>query len=650
VATNVTKLRSTNPNTTPLLIPPKSQEGLLKYFNSTVTFLNNNFNLRDQLLLRDLAYAREKDNTTASQRARTQNDAGNPKALQDITIPVVMPQVESALGYLGDIFCSGYPIFPVLSKRDLSPEALQMETLIGEHSTKFGWVPELLMTLRDGLKYNLMVMEPSWKTKKTWAITTDETSTMAASKATETYYEGNTLRRIDPYNAILDTRVTRPAEMHIKGEFAGYTELMNRIELKQLIIELGATSTMNAREAFECGSGQYSLASGTDSYYIPTVNKSTLLPTAQLTTTNWDAWAGLDTNKKDGIKYKDMYEISTLYCRIIPSEFGLAVANRGTPQIWKLVVVNRQVIIYAERQTNAHNYLGILVGQPIEDGLGWQTKSFAENATPMQDASTALFASGMESQRRKVYDRMLYDASRINKKDIDNVSPVARIPVKQSAYGQNLADAVHVVPYNDNGIAEVIALSSQISGEMADRVNGQNRVSQGQFQKGNKSRKEFDTVMGNSNSRNVLMSLFLEYRFFTPLKEIIKLNILQYQPPTTLYNRTTKDNVKIDPLAIRAAAIEFRLADGVLSVDKMINVDALTTVMQMTAANPAAAAEWDLMGALMYALQAQGASWLLDFHRSPEEKVAYLQNIQATNGATNPDGTPVQPNGGTPQP
>jgi hypothetical protein len=621
-----------------------SQETMIRYVRNCTEFLNNNFNIREKLLQIDRQYAREMDLSNKQTRAKLANSAGDPAAIQNITIPVVMPQTESALAFLSNTFLTGYPLFPTVSKPIKAKEALQLETVIGEHAVKFGYVPELLLFLRDGLKYNIAAVEVEWTNKKIYSITNDPSKTLDQGNAVETYTAGNYIKRLSMYNTIMDTRVMNPARMHIEAEFAGYTELLGKVALKQLIADLGAESTMNATRAFESGGASYVNVPASASYYIPDINPQALLDPQQADF-NWLNWGGVDVANR--IKYSSMYEVTRLYARIIPSEFGLAVSNSNTPQIWKFIVVNRNVLIFAERQTNAHNYLGILFGQPMEDGLGWQTKSFSENAVPMQQAATALHNSAMESQRKKVYDRLLYDPSRINKADIDKASSVARIPVKQQAYGTNLSDAVYAVPYRDEGVASILQFSTQIV-EMSNVVTGQNRVQQGQFQKGNKTRHEFEDVMSHSNARMQMMALLLEYRFFQPLKEIIKLNIMQYQLATTLYNRDIKQQVTVNPVDIRQASIEFQLADGVIPVDKIANQEGFTVLMQMAGTNPQLAAEYDLIGAFAYFLQLNGATWINDFHRDPAAQKAYLAQTQnlnsglpATVGSTDLNGQPT---------
>jgi hypothetical protein len=219
---------------------------------------------------------------------------------------------------------------------------------------------------------------------------------------------------------------------------------------------------------------------------------------------------------------------------------------------------------------------------------------------------------------------MLYDPARIRKSDIDNVSPVARIPVKNSMYNKDIASAVHVVPYRDDGVSDIMGFAERVI-SMGEIAIGQNRVQQGQFQKGNKTRKEFDTVMGNANSRQQLSAVALEYSFFAPIKEIILSNILQYQPPTTLVNTMTKKEVEIDPAVLRNARMKFAVSDGLLPTDKLVGTEMFVNILQTAQLVPEIRAKIDIMGMLFYWWKLQGAHWLKDFERTPEQQAEYMQ-------------------------
>lgn len=608
----------------------KASQAVVNYLNTALSTYITSYNIRSQLLMRDLAYYRENDATRQQQLAKAANMTGDPTKMQNITVPVVMPQVESALAYHTGVFLTGYPIFGVVAPPQAADAMAQMETLIGENSIRGAWPQQLMKTLRNGLKYDLGAAEVTWEKRKTARIGTPQIDNLTNGSVQDTYYEGNFIKDLDPYNLLLDTRVS-PDVNHIEGEFAGYTELLSRIATKQRMDNLDPFATMNFRAAFESPATGAGVDSQTAGYFIPTVNPDALLPAANQQPFNWDNWfVGNKQSRADGsapIQYQNAYEWTTLYARILPSDFGIITANANHVQIWKFIIVNRAVCIYAARQDNAHGYLPIIVCKPSNDGMSWQSKSFAQNVEPYQYLSSALMNSGLESQRRKVYDRILYDSNRIRKQDIDNVSPVARIPVKNNQYAKDLQSAVHIMPYRDEGIAAIMDFAQNVT-SMADIANGQNRVQQGQFQKGNKTRREFDTVMTNSNSRQQMAAIGLEYSFFTPIKEIIKSNILQYQPPTELVNTMTKQVVKIDPTKLREQIVSFKLSDGLLPTDKLVGTEVLITILQTAQAVPEIRAKYDIMGMMLYFWQLQGAHWLKDFERDPAQEAEYLKSMQ----------------------
>lgn len=607
------------------------QQAIVKYANNCVDSLNTVWNLREQFLLKDLYYYRELDRSVEQQRAMVANRAGDPFKIQNLQVPVILPQVESALAYLSGVFLTGYPIFGVVANPALQDQALMLETVIADNSLKFGWPRELIMFMRDGLKYNFGAVEVNWKRCRLPSIINDPVANLKqGTAATDTFYEGNYLRRLDPYNTIWDKRV-QPTRVHIDGEFAGYTELMSRIQLKQLFLDLNTELTMNAKEAFESGTASVSF-NGSDSwYYIPQINGMSFVGTSTYPTTNWLAWAMID-GAQNAISYNNIYEVTTLYGRIIPQDFKMSVSKRNQPQIWKFIIVNRKVVVFVERQTNAHNNLPILFCQPNEDGLGYQTKSFLDNAIPFQSMSTSLWNATIESKRRQVFDRILYDPSRIRKEDIDKVTSVARIPVKQSAYGKPIGESVYAFPYRDDNIADTLQMAESINA-MADIANGQNKVDRGQFQKGNKTRTEFVTTMGNSNSRQQLGALMLEHQVYVPMKEMIKLNVLQYQPAAEYYNTDSKNVVSIKPEELRKVALQFKVSDGMLPTEKFINTELLQVFMQTVQTSPLMQAEYDMVSAFAYWCKTQGAQWFEDFKRTPEERKQVLDQLAQVEAA-----------------
>jgi hypothetical protein len=584
--------------------------------------------VRTNLEAIDRSYIREEDWTEAHKRAEQANRSGNANKFQNITIPVVMPQVESAVVYQSSVFLTGSPIFGIAAPPAYIDQAVAMESVILENSIRYGWVRNLILFFRDGAKYNLSFVETDWKRKVVPTFDTDVTKSTAQADVKEVIYQGNCVRRLDPYNTFIDLRVP-PAELHTRGEFAGYTDLITRVELKEYITSLEDRIVMNVKAAFEAPTygNPAGNSGGIMSYFLPEINPHALIANQDrgFVGLNWMSWAGLGGTERK-IQYQDYYEKTTLYARIVPSDHDMAVPSRNTPQIWKFVIINHTVIIYAQRLTNAHGYLPILCGQPNEDGLQLQTKSLAMNVQPYQYLSSALMNSVVHGRRRAISDRVLYDPSRISEAHINSANPSAKIPVRPSAYGKNIAEAVYAFPFRDDQAGLAMTEIQQLQ-QMANMVSGQNPIRQGQFVKGNKTVREFSDVMSNANGRDQLVAMMYESQVFTPMKEIIKANILQYQGPAAVYNPEEQSVVQIDPVKLRKAIMEFKVSDGLIPTDKLISGDSLAVVLQTLQAAPALQAGYNVVPMFSYLMKSQGAK-IKDFEKSPEQQ-AYEQAVGA---------------------
>jgi hypothetical protein len=612
------------------------QNNITKLAAAAAGIMQNGWSIRSQLLANDAAYMRERNLGTEHIQAKRANAYGDKSRIQDVVVPIVMPQVESAVAYLSSVFLSGYPIFGVTAGTKDIDAANQMDTLVAEHSTRGGWVRELNLVIRDSLKHNIGLAEVSWDTKTTYAAETDNSFSLTQGKPKKVLWEGNVVKRLDPYNCFWDIRVS-PAEVHSLGEFAGYHQRMGHVAFKQFIEDLGEKT--NIAEALASkGKAAY--------YYEPLLNPDALVQTSYGNGVgNEFDWRNFlsDTTSASAAsaQHSNSYEVTTLYARIIPAELGIRVPAPKTPQVWKFLIVNGSVVISAERQTNMHNFLPILICQPLEDGLKYQTKSFAQNVAPLQEVSSALLNSALHSQRRKVFDRLLYDPSRVRKEDINNSNPVARIPVRPTAYGKPLHEAVYPFPYNDSNSGMSLQEIQMIKG-MADSMQGINQAQQGQFVKGNKTQHEYADVMSHSNSRLQTMALFLEAQFFTPMKEILKLNILQFAKDQEVFNRETNKVVKVDTTNLRTAALAFKVSDGFLPTDKLISAETFQTTLQMLMSSPEMQMQFDAVGFMVYYLKSQGAKDLDQFKFTPEQQQQRQQQMLMQQQAMNASKTAGQ--------
>lgn len=613
-------------NATPFVLNQASQDAFIAYLKQTLLTVNSVKSAqRARFEAVDRAYQREVDYTDIHNQAKLQNKGGNVSPVQNITVPIVMPQIEAAVVYQTSVFLTGVPIFGAVADAAFMDQALQLETKLDNDAIRGGWTKELMLSFRDGFKYNYAPMEVCWDKEKTPGLVTDVEFSAKEGKPTELLWAGNSLRRLDPYNTFVDPRVP-PSEVYCKGEFAGYNEYLSRIELKQFIMKMSDSIIQNVTKAFESSApGIVTTAAGEEleSYYVPSINPAVNMDDNYKGNMSWLSWAGLSPGRSaSSIEYKDSYIKTVLYCKILPSEFSLNVPAKNTPQIWKLIIINHSIIIHAERQTNAHGWIPILVGQPNEDGLSYQTKSLADNAIPFQEVTTAFMSSILASRRRAISDRTLFDPSRVLSAHINSENPSAKIPVRPAAYGKNIGEAVHQFPYKEDQGAFSITQIRDLIG-MSNMLAGQNPARQGQFVKGNKTREEFADVMSNSNGRDQLTSILLEAQMFVPMKTIFKLNILQYQGAETLYSREKEKSVEIDPVALRKAVLEFKISDGLVPADKIISTDTLTVALQVLGSSPQIGASYNIAPLFSYLMKTKGAK--INQFEKPQEQLAYEQ-------------------------
>lgn len=615
----------------PFELNPDQERSILTYSTSAQQLLSNQFTIRYAMESIDRAYMREENLTTEQIRARAANRVGDANKMQDPTVPIVMPQVEAAVGYYMDAFLSGQPIFSAAADPAWADQALQIDAIIAENAKTAKWKREFIKFFRDGLKYNLHAIELEWVEKNTAAVDNAIDPKTLSVKTKETIWRGNVLRRVDLYNAFFDPRV-EPADISEHGEYAGYIDVLSRVRMKKMINELhGKVPVKVAIRAFEStlGSSQtIATNSAPFMFYQPIINPEPLQNQNSLQTFDWLQWAtAADVRKPNanGIRYGNVYQVTKLYARIIPADFGFKVPSPNTPQVWKFIIVNNSVVLYCERQTNAHNLIPIFFGQPMDDGLRYQTKSFAGNVRDYQNVASALLAGHIASKRRLVGDRVLYDPTRIRQIDIESTEPAAKIPVRPGAFGKNIQEAVFPFPYRDENVNSMLNDAVIMTG-MADKVNTQNQTQQGQFVKGNKTRSEFDTTMMNSNSRNKQMCLVTEEQVMQPLKDAILMNILQFQGEAVITNPITQQDIKINPVDLRKAAVQFRMADGMTPSDKLLNTDEMQTAIQVMGNSPQLGAGIEVAPAFNYLLKTRGVD-LSPFVKTPLQ-MQYEQAVQ----------------------
>ena len=644
----------------PTYLPDQIHDKLVRYYQEALRVFNAAGNLREHFVELDMLYYRETDKTQEHTDAKRANVRGAASRIQNVVVPIVLPVVESAVQYQTSVFLTGVPLFGVVAGPQHVEAARQLETLIDSQATRGGWVEEFMQHFRCGAKYNLAALDVSWAQENTNIIVPSEQG--FGTRLQKQIWQGNSVKNIDPYNMFFDVSV-KPTQVAKQGEYAGHHDIMSRYRLKRLLSDLGETK-QRATQALESTiSSSVVAASNLQGYYVPEVNPKALYSASKASTAgmNWGAWMDLESDQVLNM-IEGLYQVTTLYARLIPADFGFTkVPAPKTPTMFKLIIVNHSVIIYFEALEYAHDCLPMLISQPDVDNLGIQTKSIAANAESSQSTASALWNAAMDSRRRAIGDRIFYDANRISPAHINTANPTARIPVRPSN-NRSIADAVHVVPYRDEAAGVGLQEAAQLV-QFAYNVTGQNPAKQGQFTKGNRTRAEYQDVMGNANGRDQMRAICYEAQLFSPLKTMLKSNVLQYQGGEVIISRKTKSPVEIDPAKMRDAVMEFKVSDGLTPSEKLGNADVTKVAMQVIGSSPEIAAGYEIAPLFSYLMEISGATELHNFEK-PRELVMYQQAVSqwqqvavefAKSGqqpppqpvpadfGMNPDGTPMSP-------
>lgn len=607
-------------------LSPEVKKSLLSYVSAIKRYQTTALDFASYMYKMDLLYARE-----AGIESTERVDP------EEFVVPIVLPQVESARAYLVNIFLAQDPIFQAAGNKDQMDAATQFNLVMKRDADVEGWRSELSIALVDGLKYNLCCTEVDFVTRTVRTSDPD-----GGSAAKEVQRQANSLRRIPLHNAVWD-RTVSPSKIHTEGAYAGYVEYYSRIALHQMLQDLPASGLQaTAKEILDSNKFLFVATdpmikpSAYNTNYVKDLGSGAGSGVTQIFSDGFFDEEAAKKEVKNGRYVNDPageqqfkgYHVFKLYVRIVPDEFGMNFPGSAMPQIWKLIYVNN-VLAFAQQQTNMHSYLPMVFGQPLGDGLDYQTVSYAENLKDIQRMASKLWTAELKSTNRVIGDRAIYNPLYIDPQNLRSKSGSSKIPLRGGAASMNFnpALAYYQIPYNDPALGLRMNQAAQIS-TFGDKVGGQNPAFQGNFVKGNKTDNQFQETVQGTESRMLLMAIMLETGFFTPIKEMIKANILQYKANEVITDSSTGQPLKIDIATLRKGLIEFELGDGLAASAAKAMLPVLGNVLQATQANPALAQEYDVVSMFAYYAKLSGFRRIESFRFTQEQKAMNQQQLQ----------------------
>ena len=510
---------------------------------------------------------------------------GRKDKMRSYEVPIIEEKVDTLHTKLVDKLLGGYPVFAMAGVKGNAESqriANMYTALMEQDQERFGWDTELSDGLRSSTLFNLVAIELSWASQNRYMLSSNagkERSTKAEA------YSGVRLRNLDPYNFIFDPTVPLH-ELQSRGVYAGYIERHNYVSLHDMW--LTQQDEFKLRDAM---AKALTMPNNTPLYFIPELHPldGEKSGSAQQT---WSEFFDLGGGVDKQLASYGKYEVLTMYTRVIPAHFGIASAEAQKPAPFKLIYVSGE-LVYVEPLRYAFGGLPIFAAHLRSSARGFTVSSFAENLEDIQDAASSMLNGSINSMRRAVGDRALYNPLLIRAEDINSDNPVSKIPVRLHGFNTGFNNAYQSIPYRDD-ISQWLFQHMQLAGTMADSVTGVNRASQGNFTKGNRTMQEFDTIMDNSEGRLHKYALTLERRLFAPLKQAIKLTYMQFVSSQDITSRTLETTVQIDPIAMLRSEVVFKMADGMNSVARQMSTDVLVAALNTIAQSPMLAGRYDV--------------------------------------------------------
>ena len=521
----------------------------------------------------------------------------------NIEVPIIGPQLDSITAQLVKLFLSDDPVFQVITTPARAEVAAQFNSLFHLYSRRFQWVSNLTLSMQDLAKYNLTFVETSWMDYKN--------------------ISGVKIERHSPYNVLFDSSLP-VRQLLTDGLYAGAIMRKTGVALRQYAAmhQLSLTS-----EAVN------SIADGMIRFQLPSVEMST-------------AKSGLEVflPEKQSAKF---HELIKLYVRIIPAEFNLSVREGLDPMypgIYCLHILNNKHLVGIHELNSTYPYFPLLGCQIRNSDYEISGETFAEQLVPIQNLATKLYNGDINSLRRVLMDRALYDPRMFPEEMIASPNPAEKIPLKPGVpMGTPLGAGYQQLGYNDPALGARVGQANQLAG-LANHITGLNPAQQGQFVRGNKSRTEFMEIMGNADARLITMAYSLSDDLFNFIKEIILSDVLINVNEIEIQDYRTGKPIKVSSSILRETPVAWRMSGGLSASRSMVPLESITQFLQIIMNSPTGAARVNFEKLANFIAESYGFSGFAEILNSDEVVNAMLS---ATIAARNPTSGGAQGDSGT---
>ena len=605
----------------------KNNDKLVGYIKARVEHSNI---LRDLLVqqMREIDY--QLSGFVALDKEDKKRDADNKQGKN--TKPVkqnlqyVNTKIRDMSGFLLDVFAPDENIYEAVGPSDVQSNAKGLSLMMSRQGIHDNYRTKMNNSFTDILKYNLGGWVVEWVQERGVKFSTTVDG-RPEFQENQVVWQGNSMIPLDMYNFLWDTSV-HPLELHRKGEWFAMVEMVNRFSLRR---------KEASGELFDVD--KYIQETGPqDSLYNhrPHVRNRDHAYNGESNSPDWDSIYGGGPKQ-----IKPEYELTTLYMRLIPKDFGLG--DEETLKIFKIKVVNMRKIVFAEELKQTHGMLPCAISQPTFDEKVIESKSRGEELLPYQHLMSFAYNTYQDAVRKSIYGVTFYDANTIPFDDMDRDDIVTGlIPVKR-ALNSNEGISKYIHSENDTSGAGELLNTIEAMDALSEKTLPTERL-KGIVDMDRAVTDQVGAAIHSAEAPTVHIAKLISSQCMAPARMQMVFNILAFEEELSVRN-SDGTMVDIDPSTLEADDFLYIIGEGLRSLEKKQSVAKLYDAFGRLIQIPDVTTRVDVVGMLNHITSLEGDHTdLSQFNLTAQQRVedGAVQGASegasgAVNAALNPE-------------
>lgn len=568
----------------------RNHDALLEYIRDRLDF---GARVRDQLVGRYeeidrkmAGFLRLSKEDLERERENLQGRAEKPTAIK---VQFAYTQINRGVTFLLSVFSPEGGMFEAIASGDNQKIANAITKVMNDDSIHSGYFRQLAIFFMVSLKYNLGGVRVWWDQEfGPRPVAQSDGRIQVDREFNAPLWEGNRVKASDMYNTIFDPSVS-PVDLHKHGEFVAEVGLHTPFRIKMMAEagEIYGTDRLFSSDAKPRGSGF-------ETYYRRPPDLRFGVGNELFNSDGSPNW--FRVLSVTGGHVEDMVdagiELVPVHIRLLPKEFGLVgsrTKGRDQLEIWKIIIANGQFIVNAQHVPNMHNWLPYAFAMPLEDNLGMESQSVAENLLPLQSFANFLLNTHVAGTRKNIWDLIIYDPTIVDLHSIGE-DVAARVPTHNSATNKDITKAIWKPDIRVDTSQTMQDMESVI--ELMEFIFPTRTVQQVASLERATTLQAAAVVQG-SHRDLWRYAKIMDDQAAQPMRQMMYSNIIQFRSTISVIGPDGR-SIDVQPGEVVNANIEFAIGEGLKSIDRLTVVQNLKEVINAIIQNREALAEYDV--------------------------------------------------------